>query len=187
MNISREYFPVKTLKNEEYYCDGKILTIKGHQPSGANYEYLWSNGNKTPEVIVSKSQTLTLKTTNRCGSRLDTVNVYLYPGDCNCEICIPNAFTPRNSDGRNDFWVPRMDCKYTKCFVKSGTYKIFNRWGEKIIENPVETSWDGTLPNGELVPNGVYFYSVNVIFDETVSGQRIMSKSGTLHVLSGSK
>lgn len=185
--ILREYFPVKTIKNEEYYCEGKIITVKGHQPIAAYYEYLWSNGNKTPEVVVSKSQTLTLKTTNGCGSRLDTVKVYLYPGDCNCEICIPNAFTPRNSDGRNDFWVPRMDCKYTKCFVKSGTYKIYNRWGEKIIENPVETPWDGTLPNGELVANGVYLYIVNVIFDETVSGQRIMSKSGTIHVLSGSK
>jgi gliding motility-associated-like protein len=148
------------------------------------YTYEWSNGVKGPELVAKNRATLTLTTTNECGSRTDVVEVYI--ANCDCEICIPDAFTPRNLDGRNDVFKPRLDCKYTNCNVKESYMRIFNRWGEKLHDAPVTEGWDGTYM-GNVVPEGQYVYVIYIIFDSQVSGNRIKSESGILTVLSGQK
>ncbi len=176
--------PVKVLRDEEYFCQGNWITLKGHQPIAGYYTYEWSNGVKGPELVAKNRATLTLTTTNECGSRTDVVEVYI--ANCDCEICIPDAFTPRNLDGRNDVFKPRLDCKYTNCNVKESYMRIFNRWGEKLHDAPVTEGWDGTYM-GEVVPEGQYVYVIYIIFDSGVSGNRIKSESGVLTVLSGQK
>jgi gliding motility-associated-like protein len=176
--------PVKVLRDEEYFCQGNWITLKGHQPVAGYYTYEWSNGVKGPELVAKNRATLTLTTTNECGSRTDVVEVYI--ANCDCEICIPDAFTPRNLDGRNDVFKPRLDCKYTNCNVKESYMRIFNRWGEKLHDAPVTEGWDGTYM-GNVVPEGQYVYVIYIIFDSGVSGNRIKSESGILTVLSGQK
>ncbi|MEJ7685267.1 MAG: gliding motility-associated C-terminal domain-containing protein [Segetibacter sp.] len=62
---------------------------------------------------------------------------------------VPNAFTP-NGDGIND-----------KVFVRGYgiskmTWRIYNRWGEKVFETNDKTQgWDGTY-KGSLQPKEVY-------------------------------
>lgn len=69
--------------------------------------------------------------------------------DQNCELVIPNVFTP-NADGINDvFEIENLE-HYPMAQVV-----IFNRWGKKVFEHPdyYNNWWDG-----QGSPDGVYFY-----------------------------
>lgn len=76
---------------------------------------------------------------------------------------IPNAFTPGNNDGVNEFFRPQI------MGTKEYEFWVFNRWGEELFYtiNPRE-GWDGTH-RGVLSPTGVYVYRVNVL---TVDNER---------------
>lgn len=69
---------------------------------------------------------------------------------------IPNVFTP-NNDGKNDTF--KITGGNVECFIES--ISIYNRWGKLMYEVKNQTSWewDGRI-NEEVVPPGVYFYSV---------------------------
>jgi gliding motility-associated-like protein len=66
---------------------------------------------------------------------------------------IPNAFTPKRDDGKNNYFRP-----YYRGIVQV-EFSIFNTWGELIyVTKDLEMrGWDGTL-NGVEVPNGNYVY-----------------------------
>jgi gliding motility-associated-like protein len=88
-------------------------------------------------------------------------------------IYMPNAFTP-DHDGSNDqFGAVGIN-------VEEYHLKIFNRWGELIFESSdIAYKWDGTH-KGQLVPDGVYVYTL--FAKELVTGKRI-SKTGTVTIL----
>ena len=179
--ISKENRPVKVLNDNEYFCRGRLFTLKGTQPNPGTFFYNWSDGSTGPEKNVYETTTLSLTTSSPgCGSRTDFVNVY--QANCDCEICVPNAITPYNSDGKNDEWLPRTDCKYANCAIKEGSYRIYNRWGEKIAENPIDVAWNGKDATGEFVPRGVYVYNIKIVFDESVDGNRIINENGDITV-----
>jgi hypothetical protein len=180
-SIFKENRPVKVLNDNEYFCSGRMLTLKALQPNPGNFTYRWSTGAREPELNVTEGKTYSLTTTsNGCGSRTDIVNVF--ESNCDCQICVPNSITPYNSDGVNDEWLPRTDCKYLNCAVKEGYYYIFNRWGEKIAENPIKVAWNGKDSKGDFVPRGVYVYQIKIVFDESVEGNRIINESGNITV-----
>ncbi len=66
-----------------------------------------------------------------------------------------------NGDGINDTWKIRGIEKYP-----DNTIMIFNRWGDKVIEfanyNNTTRSWDGSNEKGDPLPNGTYFYILNI-------------------------
>lgn len=68
-------------------------------------------------------------------------------------LIIPNAFTPKRDDGKNNYFKP-----YYRGIVQM-EFMIFNTWGELIYvsEDLESKGWDGTL-NGVEVPNGNYVY-----------------------------
>jgi hypothetical protein len=179
--ISKENRPVKVLNDNEYFCRGRLFTLKGAQPNPGTFFYNWSDGSSGSEKNVFETTTLSLTTSSPgCGSRTDVVNVF--QANCDCEICVPNAFTPYNSDSKNDEWLPRTDCKYANCTIKEGSYRIYNRWGEKVAENPINVAWNGTDAKGDFVARGVYIYNIKIIFDESVEGNRIINESGDITV-----
>ena len=61
---------------------------------------------------------------------------------------IPNIFTP-NGDGINDVFL------YGNAEGKKIETKIFNRWGEKIVEWKGNSGWDGHGAH-----DGVYYYLI---------------------------
>lgn len=80
---------------------------------------------------------------------------------------IPNAFTP-NNDGVNDIWFVVSTC------AKSYKCSIFNRWGTKLIDlTTISEGWDGTY-KGELVPDGIYVY----VLELETYGNESISKTG---------
>lgn len=75
------------------------------------------------------------------------------------DVFIPNTFTP-NGDGKNDiFYV------YGSAIAKV-RMRVYNQWGQFIYESlQVQNGWDGTY-KGQLQPNGVYVYYVEVTFTD---------------------
>ncbi len=78
-------------------------------------------------------------------TQFDNQTIYL--------IDIPNAFTPYNVDGRNDF------------FMQGYSIEIYNAWGQTIFKG--DDGWDGTH-NGKLVPPDVYYYTISIKSGENV-------------------
>jgi gliding motility-associated-like protein len=73
---------------------------------------------------------------------------------------VPNAFTP-NGDFLNDVFLP------LGVFHGIGeyTFRIFNRWGEQILENyDVNEGWNGGYYNdlSKMSPDGAYVYVISV-------------------------
>jgi gliding motility-associated-like protein len=73
---------------------------------------------------------------------------------------MPNAFTP-NNDGLNDDFIP---VGYFEG-IKSYSFTIWNRWGDRIFDtNDYSIGWNGQRNNtGEPSPPGVYAYIIDYI------------------------
>ena len=77
-----------------------------------------------------------------------------------CSLIIPNIFTP-NGDGINDVFL------YGNAEGKNLETKIFNRWGEKVMEWKGNSGWDGHGAH-----DGVYYYLIKAdgeVFRGTVT------------------
>ncbi|MBA2582371.1 MAG: gliding motility-associated C-terminal domain-containing protein, partial [Bacteroidetes bacterium] len=134
----------------------------------APYTYLWSNMQTTKQIsqLLAGDYTVLTKDANNC-SRTDAVLV----SDSVTEDClfIPNAFSP-NGDGNHDLWVIGNSDIYSQISVE-----IYNRWGNKVYASDnYANDWDG-IRNGEKLPGGVYFYTINLN-----NGQKPISGSLTL-------
>jgi len=109
--------------------------------------------------------------TGLCKSAFDSVQAVADP--CH-DIFISNVLTP-DKDNLNDLFPGQ-----------SGNYlldlKIFNRWGHMIFETSQNVvGWDGRNKGGQVVPDGTYYYVMDVTFyDNTVQNYK-----GALMVLHG--
>jgi gliding motility-associated-like protein len=73
--------------------------------------------------------------------------------DCECNIYVPNAFTP-DENGVNEVFQASVDCELSSFLIE-----IYNRWGEVVFksENPNE-AWNGNSGAGYYAQNEVYTY-----------------------------
>ncbi|WP_316837630.1 gliding motility-associated C-terminal domain-containing protein [Pedobacter nutrimenti] len=87
-------------------------------------------------------------------------------------VFIPNTFTP-NGDGKNDiFYVYGNTIAQVKM-------RIYNQWGQFIYESlNIQNGWDGTY-KGQLQPNGVYVYQIELVFTDGTTD----NKKGTITLL----
>lgn len=66
-----------------------------------------------------------------------------------------NIITP-DGNGINDFWVIGNINSYEDCEVY-----IFDRWGNEVFaEKQYNNDWGGTNQNGDILPDGTYYYVV---------------------------
>ncbi|CAG5077921.1 gliding motility-associated C-terminal domain-containing protein [Parvicella tangerina] len=99
-------------------------------------------------VVVSDSKNCTFS---------DTVHVNL---SAPCELIFYTGITP-NNDNINDSW-------FIEGLPNEGTYpcSIFNRWGDVVWEtaayNNFDSSWNGLNSQGQALPAGVYYYSIEI-------------------------
>lgn len=92
------------------------------------------------------------------------------------DITIPNVFTPDPNGGGGGAYDPTdlgNDVFYPFIrFVKDFQLRIFNRWGELVFEsNDVKRGWDGYY-RGQLSPQDVYVYQLQVRFVDDKEAQR---------------
>lgn len=150
--------PVVYLGPDTSLCPGMgtiLLTdIAGRDTAGMTR--LWSTGEKTAGIRVSRTGEYRLKVTANGCSAYDTVNVTK-----GCYISIPNAFSP-NGDGENDRYLP-LDLLSEG--ITDYEMQIFNRWGQLVYHSTRNDSpgWDGTY-SGTEQPLGVYIYTIHARF-----------------------
>lgn len=73
---------------------------------------------------------------------------------------IPNAITPDNGDGYNDYWHIRDLERYPDNEVR-----IINRWGDEVFfQAPYQNDWRGTW-NGENLPGATYYYIIKIKYN----------------------
>lgn len=80
--------------------------------------------------------------------------------NCDLEVIIPQGFSP-NGDGIGDFWVVQGLLEGHP----NHNVRIYNRWGNVVYSaGPYNNDWDGRsengLNNGEPLPIGTYFYTI---------------------------
>lgn len=147
--------------------------------------YYWNFGNNNFSTAVNASNTYFLN-----GDY--TVSLYAY-GDLGCvdstskiitintvttEISnlIPNAISP-NGDNKNDVWK----LEFLDLLFPNASVEIFNEWGQLLFESVgYDIPWDGTVVSGEMVPDGTYYYIIN-LHDSNVPETDIFK--GTILVL----
>jgi gliding motility-associated-like protein len=117
--------------------------------------YLWNTGSQTPQITITQPDTYILTVTDSCQAVFtDTVTLTI----CNCQLLVPNAFTP-NNDGLNDVFMVN-----TECIPQKYAIKIYSRWGSLVYESKdLLTGWDGTY-KGAQVPEGVYFVVIDYYY-----------------------
>lgn len=78
---------------------------------------------------------------------------------------IPNAISP-NADGKNDVWK----LEFISILYPDAEVVVVNRWGQTIFQSiGYSEPWDGTY-NGEIVPEGTYYYVIRTSPDEVFEG-----------------
>lgn len=88
-----------------------------------------------------------------------------------CQITIPNVFTP-NNDKINDIVYVQGNC------ITELQFDIFNRWGTKIYSsNNIAEGWNGKH-NDSDAPDGTYFYFV----EATLQNNEHIKEKGFLNL-----
>ena len=118
------------------------------------YTYLWFNGDTDSSTNLALSPgplAITVMDNNAC--TLDTI----FTVTAMTEECVPNVFTP-NNDLVNDFW------NLEKAYIYSDSeIKVFGRFGREVFESlGYENPWDGKNKKGNDVPDGAYFYHIEL-------------------------
>jgi len=130
----------------------KVLSVK----AADDVKLYWNTGANTSGINVSKEGVYWIKSTSKnCGIKTDSVTVKYK--NCDCDIYIPNSFTP-NEDDKNDLFNPVFQCEYGYFSLT-----IMDRWGNIVYtSNNINGKWDGKF-KGNLCPDDVYVYRLEAI------------------------
>lgn len=147
--------PTVPEQNEYVFCiseENKKISVKHNGISAI----LWSNGATQKSIQIDKEGDYWVKISDKyCGIKTDTIKVKFKP--CNCEVLIPNTFTP-NDDGKNDFFAPVLSCEYSYYSLN-----IYDKWNNLVFStNNPNAKWDGKY-KGNPLPEDVYVYVLETI------------------------
>ena len=149
-------------------CSGVDVTLNGSGSDKLKWYFGKDQTSEDPQsnIIIPYNDTLKVMLVAYSGICADTTYVteiikglgdYYQQNDA-------NAFSP-NGDGKNDCFSPALQLKpkpYDESFLECSDLIVFNRWGNKIFDstkNGKSSCWDGKTDSGELLPEGVYFYT----------------------------
>jgi len=164
-------FPFSETQRDTSFCSGSSLMLDVFQPESG---YSWSTGDAASILEVNEPGTYTVSVSNVCWETDVLFNVA--EEDCECEVLLPNVFTP-NADGRNDVFVASNGDG-----VSGYEIQLMNRWGKVISRwNGNQISWDGTV-DGQEAATEIYYYLVRYFCDR--GGVRISKeKHGYIHLI----
>lgn len=140
--------PQSQLGQDKGLCPDSILLLN-FTPQRLT-SYLWQDGSRDEQFLVSMPGIYSLKIQNVCGSLTDSITIT--EANCDCELFIPNVFTP-NGDNINDQFFPTYNCHIT-----TYSLQIFDRFGRMMYqtEDP-NIPWQGQCRQDDC-PAGVYYY-----------------------------
>lgn len=138
---------------DRFICNDNPITLDGG-PGMVSYK--WSPNNETSETItvnIGGTYGVTVVNSDNC-SATDFVT---FTDSCPMLIFMPDAFTP-DDNGLNDILIWKGNMK-----MKTFSFKVYNRWGQKLFETEDPTAgWNG-MYNGKYVFEGVYCYLLDCV------------------------
>lgn len=153
------------LSNEKGNAPLTVQTVNQSGPTPMTY--LWTFGDITEFYSAEHQPKYTFETpgnyliyltaTDQYGcAAYDTATVQVFDV---LKIYIPNAFTP-NGDRNNEQFIVH----YPVDLVQRIEGIIWNKWGQEAyhFNIPGDGWWDGNI-NGNIAPEGVYFYEILVL------------------------
>ncbi len=166
LTVTYETKPIIYVIKDTTLCVTEQLVLDASYP---NSTYLWQDGSRQPQYIVSKAGIYAVQVTNTCGTVSDS-SIVKYD-NCACKFFVPSAFTP-NGDGKNDIFY----IKYL-CIFSNYDLKIFNRWGQLLFASKDPSrGWDGTY-SGNPQPVGTYVWELS--YKDDITGKN-MHQNGTV-------
>ena len=155
--------PDFSMPREVYLSSPEIQTVN-KTPDLGRHTYTWTVSDGTtghpvnllyiPNKIGRYEITLMVQSVEGCTAAISKIvdvknefNVY-----------IPNAFTPANQDGLNDYFKP----VFSDYGLNQSCYRmeIYDRWGQLLFStNEVNKGWDGKV-KGEFMKEGSYVYKI---------------------------
>ncbi len=132
--------------------NNKTLSVKAPN----DVQLYWNNGAKTPSINVAKEGLYWVKSISKnCGTKTDSVFVKFK--NCDCDVFIPNSFTP-NEDDKNDLFAPVFQCEYGFFSLT-----IMDRWGNTVYTSSnINGKWDGRFKSNPC-PDDIYVYHLEAI------------------------
>jgi gliding motility-associated-like protein len=173
VELSYTTLPEIDLGEDTILCLGDQITLDAYWFNGTNY--LWFDGWDSPEYLVYDDGDYLVQVTNLCGAIEDTISVEFR--HCECDLFIPNAFTP-NGDGIDEDFGPEAFCE-----LKGYHFVVYNRWGQEVFNsNDPSERWDGNL-NGEPLQFGLYSYMLRYNFEKRGPKSDYQVKFGTVKLI----
>lgn len=152
------------------FCD-QYMTILSFDSENEGSNYQWNTGEEMQEITVTHPGTYTVSTTiHGC----PVTGSHTIPR-CDFVLYLPNAITPGNNDGLNDYFCihPKQ-----KLILQKLEIFIYTRWGDLIYHSTdKDFKWDGSK-NGKIYHNTTYNY---VIYCTDLEGEEYLYK-GSLFV-----
>jgi gliding motility-associated-like protein len=160
ITVDRETPPVANAGEDVTICIYDSIQLE----ASGGLNYLWNNEFTldSAEIFNPLAKPLTTTTylvsvrNNFCFS-IDSVTVTV--GLCLKDIPnpVPQIITP-NNDGLNDFWeVENVD------YFENNHVEIYNRWGNLVYKaSPYDNTWDGKNSKGYDLPEGTFFYILDL-------------------------
>jgi gliding motility-associated-like protein len=144
--------------------DDKPFIVSPLYDTASGSTFVWDDNSRNFTRSIFDNGRYYAVAANNCGIVADSITVEFE--SCDCEVYVPNAFTP-NRNGLNDLFLTNS------CEVKSFQMLIFDRWGAKIFESDdINKGWDGKI-KGDEPYNSVYVVVVNIIY---TNGKRLNHK-----------
>jgi gliding motility-associated-like protein len=158
--------PVNFLPGDTAICNyGEILLR-----SDSSYTaYLWSTGDLSASIKVTRAGVYTLEATNQYHCRgVDSIHVL--QKDCTEGLYVPTAFSP-NHDGKNDVFRPLIFGN-----VMQFEWIIYNRYGQPVFTtHSPAAGWDGTVKG---IPQNAGGFVWQCKYQ--LEGEKAKFKSGTV-------
>ena len=135
-------------------------------------DYVWSTGDQNIPITVTETGLYSVTATQ--GNCTNTAEYKVV--DCILQLYLPNAITPSNGDGLNDYFcIPEM----TQFQIEDFEISIYNRWGEQVFYSRDKSfRWNGEVRD-KLYHDNVYNY---VIRCTNLNGRSYLFK-GSLTVM----
>jgi gliding motility-associated-like protein len=178
-----KYLPIKLLDSivanpDNVTCDNGLIQIDLENPSLYHFDWyhdgeLFSHSQDLNNAPIGHYKLhIERKDFRRCES--DTFNFLITA--CDYQFRLRNAYISPNGDGINDFlWIDDIEHED----YRNNTVTIINSYGETIYKTTNYknidrkyggNAWDGRNRRGHLVPDGVYYYVVEIKGMKTMAG-----------------